>query len=82
MRTTGGGNIEIPVVASGTKISAGDNGYRARVSCVARSGKTTVSYRLDGGARKATGVIFSVGGTAKAFGAGTSGDERFVFTIE
>lgn len=81
-RTVGGGDVAIPVVASDTKISAGENGYGAQLSCAAKSGKVAASYKLNGKTFKATGVVYEVGGRAKAAGGGMQGGGAFAFTIE
>lgn len=82
-RTIGGGNVEVPVVATASRISAGENGYGARLTCTAKSGKVSASHKMDGKRWcKATGVIYEVGGKAKASGGGMAGEETYSFTIE
>ena len=81
-RTIGGGNVEIPVVASDTKVSAGANEYSARLTGKAKSGNISATYKIGGRQCKATGVIYEVDGKAKASGGGMFGDEAYSFTIE
>ena len=81
-RTIGGGDVAIPVVASGSKISAGENGYGAQLSCAAKGGTVSATYKLNGKTFKATGVVYEVGGRAKAAGGGMQGVDTFGFTIE
>ena len=74
--------MTIPVVADSKKIAAGANGLRAKVKCLISSGKVTVSYKVGGTSCKATGLVYAVGGTAKASGGGSLRGEWISFTID
>ena len=80
-KTAGGGNVSIPVAATGSKLSAKENSYKAKISATKKSGRMRASY-TKGGKVKATGVIYRANGTLKAAGGGIVGSSPFTFVIE
>ncbi len=78
----GGGDVRIPVSATSSRVTAGSNGYGAKISTISSSGKLSVSYKVGGKSCKSTGVVYFFGGRSKAAGGGLQGDARFAFTIE
>ena len=80
-RTTGGGNVVIPVTATANRLSATRNGFGARISATPRSGLVRASY-TSGGSGKASGVLYLANGTLKAAGGGRVGQNSFVFVIQ
>ena len=80
-KATGGGNVEIPVVVKGNKMSAGRNSFKARISAMAKTGRVNVSYK-NGGNCKASGVLYLANGKLKAAGGGRVGQEALAFVIE
>ena len=82
LSTVGGGDVSFPVVANGTKLSAGDNAFAAKVGCTAKKGKVTLKYKVGTTTYKATGVAYVANGVSKAAGCGLQGTSKFLFTIE
>ena len=81
-KTTGGGNVAVPIVMKGTSLSAKSNGYKAKISVVRKSGRVNASYSY-GGNGKASGMLYFVHGTLKAGGGGSLGaGSSFAFVIE
>lgn len=80
-KTVGGGNVEVPLALKGSRISAAQNGYKARVTVTAKSGRVSASYTNNGQA-KASGVIYRVGGRLTGFGGGSLAGTPFTFVIE
>ena len=80
-KTTGGGNVVIPVTVNAEKMSAGQNDIRARISATTRSGRVRASY-TSGGSGKASGLLYFANGRLTAVGGGSVGQEPFAFVIE
>ena len=81
-RTTGGGNVTVPIVVRGGKLAAGRNDYRARISATPKSGLVKASFS-NGAASKASGVLYLVNKVLKATGGGNVGTaDTFAFVIE
>ena len=76
------GDVEIPVVVSGRRLSFGSNKYKAAITSSSSSGQVKVSYQVGGKTYMATGIIYTEGGQSKVFGGGTLGDESFAVAIE
>ena len=81
-RTTGAGNVAVPIVASGNKIAPGADNYGARIRCTVSKGLLSATYKVNGKTCTATGVIYAADRASVAFGGGTLGGEAFAFTIE
>ena len=77
--TYGAGNVYVPVVVSGGRVSAGANDYRARIRCTSSKGQVAVSYRFNNQTYKATGIIHLYG---KALGGGNLKGAPFAFTVD
>ena len=78
-QTYGAGNVYVPVVVSGSRVSAGSNDYGARIRCTSSKGQIAVSYRVNHQAYKGTGVIHLYG---KALGGGNLKGAPFTFTVD
>ena len=77
--TYGAGNVYVPVVVSGNKVSAGANDYGARIRCTSSKGQIAVSYRFNNQTYKMTGAIHLYG---KALGGGNLKGAPFTFTVD
>ena len=77
--TYGAGDVYVPVVVSGSKVSAGANDYGARIRCTSAKGQIAVSYRFNKQTYKVTGVIHLYG---KALGGGNLKGAPFTFTVD
>ena len=80
-KTTGGANVAIPVTVTGSKLSAGPNDLKAKISATLKSGRVTASYN-NGTKVKASGVLYLVNKTPMAVGGGSVGSDTFTFVIE
>ena len=78
----GGGDVAIPVVVNGRRISFGSNKFKATISCSSSTGQVKISYQVGGKTYMATGIIYGAGGQSKLFGGGTLDDEPFAVAIE
>ena len=78
----GGGDVEIPVVVDGKKISFGSNKNKATISYTASSGQVKISYQVGGKTYNAKGIIYRADGQSKLFGGGSSGGEPFAVAVE
>lgn len=78
----GAGDIKIPVVLKGRKLTFGSNKYKATISGSTSSGRVKISYQIGDKTYKATGIIYGVGDQSKLLGGGTLGDEVFAVAIE
>ena len=78
----GGGDVEIPIVVDGRKVSFGSSKYRATISCALATGKAKFTYNVGGNAYSGTGIVYAIGGKSKLFGCGSLGNNPFAVAVE